>query len=136
VHPIADRAGPGRFARTLRCMHTADPVWPVLALAALQALDAWMSYKPLPFVAQCLRDVRFPERYWGVIAPVKLASAIGLVAGLWWAWLGVLTGACLVAYFAIAVTMHVRARDLGRNAFNATALGVVAAAVTWWCFLS
>jgi len=117
-------------------MHTADPVWSVLVLAALQAVDAAMSYRPLPFIADCLRDVRFPERFWPVLTPIKAASALGLIGGIWWAWLGVLTGVCLVVYFVIAVSMHVRARDLGRNAFNAAVVGVLSAGVTGWCFLS
>lgn len=125
-----------RGKRSLVAMHAADPVWPVLVLAAVQLADAAMCWRPLPFIADCLRDVRFPERWWPVLTPVKTAAAAGLVTGVWWAWLGVLTGVCLVVYFAIAVTMHVRAHDLGRNAFNAAALAVLTAGVTWWCFLA
>ena len=44
--------------------------------------------------------------------------------------LGVLTRAALVAYFSIAVALHVRFRDLGLNAANATGLAIACGAVT------
>ena len=40
------------------------------------------------------------------------------------------TCAALVAYFSIAVALHVRFHDLGLNAANATGLAVACGAVT------
>ena len=37
--------------------------------------------RPARFVADCLRDVRFPRRYWRLLPPVKLAAAAGLILG-------------------------------------------------------
>lgn len=47
----------------------------------------------------------------------------------WWP-LVVLAATALVAYFLIAIGMHVRARDLGRNLFlNASGMLVICGAV-------
>lgn len=100
-----------------------NPWWPVVALAGIQAVDAALCWRPVPFIAQCFRDVSFPTRFWPVMTPLKLAAAAGLVVGVWVPPLAVVTTSCLVAYFAVAVAMHVRARDLGRNLFvNATGM--------------
>lgn len=91
---------------------------------------------PPGFIRNCLDGVHFPRRLWWVFTPIKLASAVGLVLGIWLPWLGLVTCLALVAYFVIAITMHVRARDLGFNLYvNATGMLVICAATTYWCFL-
>src|SRR5919106_3650557 len=45
------------------------------------------------------------------LAGLLIAAAVGLVAGLRWSVLGVVTSACLVVYFSLAVVAHVRAGD-------------------------
>ncbi|WP_258723602.1 DoxX family protein [Cellulomonas sp. NS3] len=107
---------------------TPDPVWPVLVLALVQLVDAAACVRPVPFVARCLDDVGFPRRWWWVLPPLKLAAVGGLVLGLVVPYLGALTCGALVAYFVVAVGMHVRARDLGRNLF-VNALGMLALCV-------
>lgn len=109
-----------------------DPVWPVLVLAGIQLADALMCLRPLGFIAQCLRDVRFPRRYWWLLTPIKLASAVGLVLGIWVPYLGLLTCAALVVFFVVAIGMHLRARDFGRNLFvNATGMSMICCATTY-----
>lgn len=113
-----------------------DPVWPVIVLAAIQLGDAALCVKPVAFVAQCFEDVRFPRRAWWIVPPIKIAAAIGLIAGIWIPYLGLVTSIALVAYFVVAITMHVRARDFGRNLFvNATGMLLLCVAVLVWCFL-
>ena len=103
-----------------------EPWWPLAAVAAIQLVDAGLSWRPVPFVAACLRDVRYPERWWWLLSPTKIAAAMGLTIGIWLEPLALLTSACLVAYFLLAITMHVRARDFGRNLFvNATGMLVI-----------
>lgn len=100
-----------------------EPWWPLAALAVVQVLDAGLCWRPAAFVADCLNDVRFPSSFWSMLTPLKLASAVGLVIGIWVAPLALLTCGALVAYFVVAVGMHLRARDFGRNLFvNATAM--------------
>ncbi|MFD1827810.1 MULTISPECIES: DoxX family protein [Mumia] len=113
-----------------------EPVWPVVVLALISAADAVMCIKPAAFVRECLADVRFPQRFWRLLAPVKAAAAAGLVAGIWIPYVGIVTVAALIAYFLVAISMHVRARDLGRNLFvNATGMLVLCVGTLWWSFL-
>jgi DoxX-like family len=113
-----------------------DPVWPVISLAILQAADAAVCIKPLPFVAVCLDDVKWPRRLWWVLPPIKTSAATGLIVGIWVPYLGAVTCAALVLYFVVAIAMHVRARDFGRNLlFNATGMLTICAAVLWFSFL-
>jgi hypothetical protein len=91
--------------------------WPLAALAAIQLTDAALCWKPVGFIRDCLNDVRFPRRFWRVLPPLKIASAAGLLIGIWFPPLAVLTCAALVCYFIVAITMHIRARDFGRNLF-------------------
>jgi uncharacterized membrane protein YphA (DoxX/SURF4 family) len=113
-----------------------EPVWPVVALAAISWFDAAISWKPVPFIAQCWEDVHVPRRCWRLLAWLKIAAGAGLVAGIWIPWLGLVTAVCLVGYFVGAITAHLRARDLGRNLFvNATGMLVLCVAVLLWSFL-
>jgi hypothetical protein len=97
------------------------------ALALVQAVDAVLCYKPVGFVATCLEDVAFPRKWWPVLTPVKAAATLGLLAGRRSPQVGRLTALALATYFVIAVGAHARARDLGRNALNATVLGCCSA---------
>jgi hypothetical protein len=105
-----------------------DPIWPVLVLALIQVADGLMCLKPVDFVASCLTNVRFPRRFWVVLSPLKFAAALGLVGGIWIPGLGLVTSVALVLYFVVAVSMHIRARDLGRDLF-VNALGMLAICV-------
>ncbi len=112
----------------------ADPVWPVVALAAIQYVDAAMCVRPVDAVRRCLDDVGAPPLVRRLLTPIKLAAGTGLLVGLVVPYLGVLTCAALVAYFAIAVSMHIRARDFHRNFRNAVGLGLVSGLVSL-CYL-
>lgn len=106
------------------------PWWPLAGLALIQLVDAAMCLRPAPFIAGCLEDVRFPRRYWQVLSPLKVAAAVGLIIGIWVPALAMVTTAALVVYFVIAVAMHIRARDFGRNLFaNATGMLLICTAV-------
>jgi uncharacterized membrane protein YjjP (DUF1212 family) len=99
-----------------------DPAWPALVLAGVQVADAVFCAIPVRFVTRCLDDVGLPLRYRPLLAPLKLAAAAGLVAGLWVDHLGAVTAASVAAYFVLAVAAHLRVRDIGRNMFNASVL--------------
>lgn len=113
-----------------------DPVWLVVVLALVQAVDGVMCLKPVPFIAKCFEDVNFPRRLWWLTPPIKFAAAAGLIAGIWIPYLGSVTSVALVAYFLVAITMHIRARDFGRNLFvNATGMLVLCVAVALFGFV-
>ncbi|WP_157007273.1 DoxX family protein [Agromyces laixinhei] len=100
-----------------------NPWWPLAILAAIQLVDAALCWRPVRFIADCLTDVRFPRQQWWILTPIKLAAAAGLALGIWLPPLAALTSAALVAYFLVAISMHIRARDFGRNLFvNATGM--------------
>jgi hypothetical protein len=106
-----------------------DPWWPLAALALTQLGDAVLCWKPAAFIRDCLLDVGFPLRFWPILTPLKLAATAGLVAGIWLQPLALVTCAALVAYFLVAITSHIRARDFGRNLFvNATGMLVLCTA--------
>ncbi|MFC8078107.1 DoxX family protein [Streptomyces sp. NPDC057307] len=94
-----------------------DPVWPVLVLALIQVGDGMLCLKPVRFVRECFEGVGFPREWWWLAPVVKFAAAVGLVLGVWVPVLGGVTVWALVAYFLVAVLMHVRAQDFGRNLF-------------------
>ena len=113
-----------------------DPIWPVVLLAVIQLADGVMCLKPVDFIARCLTNVRFPRRLWSWLSPLKFAAALGLLAGIWIPYLGAVTAAALVLYFVVAVTMHVRARDLGRDLFlNATGMLILCLATLVFAYL-
>ncbi|GAB7188758.1 hypothetical protein ATKI12_8589 [Kitasatospora sp. Ki12] len=106
-----------------------QPWWPLAALAVIHLADAAMCLKPLGFIRDCLSDVGFPRRWWPLLPALKTVTAAGLLAGIRFTPLAVLTCAAVVCYFLTAVAMHIRARDLGRNLFlNATGMLVLSAA--------
>jgi hypothetical protein len=113
-----------------------DPTWPVLVLAAISAVDGVLCLKPAGFIAQCFRNVGFPPRYWPLMPVIKFAATAGLLAGVWVPALGILTTGCLVLYFLVAIAMHIRMRDFGRNLFlNATGMLTICTATLVVCFL-
>jgi hypothetical protein len=113
-----------------------DPVWPIVALAVVQIVDALLCLKPAAFIADCFTAVHWPRRLWWLMPPIKFAAAAGLILGLWVPYLAALTCAALVVYFLCAIAAHVRARDFGRNLFlNATGMLLLCVATGVYCFL-
>ena len=114
-----------------------DPVWPIILLAVISLVDGLLCVKPVPFIAQCYGGVNWPRKYWWLMPPIKSAAAAGLIAGIWIPGLGIITTACLILYFLVAITMHVRAHDFGRNLFlNATGMLLICVATLLFCFLT
>jgi DoxX-like family len=99
-----------------------DPVWPAPVLALVQLADAIFCAIPTRFVTKCLDDVRLPARYRPLLPGLKLAAVVGLTVGLWIDYLGAVTSACVAVYFVLAVGAHIRAKDIGRNMFNASVI--------------
>ncbi|QCH24152.1 DoxX family protein [Mycobacteroides salmoniphilum] len=104
----------------------------VLALlGSFQAVDAVLCIQPVPYVAKCLDDVRYPQQNRWIFAPIKAASALGLIGGIRFPRLAKLTLVMLTVYFSMAVGAHLRVRDIGLNAMSASTLlatyGILAA---------
>jgi hypothetical protein len=81
-------------------------------LAALLAFAAIRKLSHRPDVVASYRRVGVPEDKLNALALVLLAGAAGLVAGLFWGPLGLAAAAGVACYFLVAITAHVRFRDL------------------------
>jgi hypothetical protein len=100
------------------------------ALGAYMAASAVADAIPLPFIAQVLDDIDFPQRYRWIFPPIKAAAAIGLFSASRSPGLARLTTAMLTLYFVLAVGFHVKARDIGPAAVAAAAFAALFAVVT------
>ena len=68
--------------------------------------------------------------------PIKFAAAAGLLVGIRVPYLGALTCLALVLYFVGAISMHLVAKDIGRNLLvNATGMLVLCVATGLYCFV-
>jgi DoxX-like family len=66
-----------------------------------------------PVAVDVIGDVvGVPLRFFPVLALLEVAGGVGLLVGIGLKALGVAAGACLVAYFVVAITSHLRMRDL------------------------
>jgi uncharacterized membrane protein YphA (DoxX/SURF4 family) len=82
-----------------------------LALAALLVLTALRKLSHRPEVVATYTRVGVPEDKLNLLAALLLAGAAGLVVGLFVRPVGIAAAAALVAYFALAIAAHLRARD-------------------------
>jgi hypothetical protein len=113
-----------------------DPVWPVLVLAFISFGDAILCIKPVAFIARCFEGMGWPRRLWWMMSPIKFAAAAGLLAGLWIPYLAGITSAALIVYFLIAIGIHLKARDFGRNLFvNAFGMLIICVGTTLYSFV-
>lgn len=99
-----------------------------LASATVTAAIAVADLVPAGFVLANSAEVGVPRSWLPGLAALKLAGAVGLVAGLLGPRaLGVAAAAGLVLFFVGAVVTHLRARVLYKIAFPGTYLGLSAA---------
>src|SRR5690606_36306573 len=101
--------------------------------ALIQFGDGLMCLKPVKIIEECFDNVGFPRRWWWEAPPIKFAATAGLVIGIWFRPLAVLTTGALVVYFLLAGTAHIRARDFGRN-FFLNCLGMLVLSVAGFVF--
>ena len=76
-----------------------------------------------------LADLGVPAWLRSVLEPIKAASTVALVASRRRPRLRSATASAMVAYYAAAVTFHVRSRDSWRDTAPAAIYGVVAALI-------
>jgi DoxX-like family len=81
----------------------------VLAVAMAGAGLRKLTHRP--DVVQAYARVGVPEDRLNHLALILLAGAAGLLAGLFWAPVGIAAAAGTVCYFLLAVAAHVRAND-------------------------
>ncbi|MGY3843881.1 DoxX family protein [Streptomyces hydrogenans] len=81
------------------------------------------------FVVEPLAAYGVPRTWWNTLGLLKLAGALGLVAGFWLPVVGVLAAVGVVLYFAGAVITVVRAKAYGHMAFPLVYMAPAAAAL-------
>jgi DoxX-like family len=106
-------AAPGRVDLALT-IATAAATGGIGAAAAARA----------PFVLKFMREVGVPDSWPQALGAVKLAGAVGLLAGLRAKPAGIAAGSGLVLYFSAAVITHVRAGAFHSIGFPAVYLGL------------
>jgi hypothetical protein len=80
-------------------------------LAAVLAFSAIRKLSHRPEVVATYARVGVPEASLDHLAMILLAGAAGLVAGIFWAPIGLAAAAGVVLYFLLAIAAHLRARD-------------------------
>lgn len=80
-------------------------------LALLLALTAVRKLGRRDQVVESYARVGVPERALRFLALTLTAGAIGVLVGLWWPPLGLMSAAGLVGYFIVAVVFHLRAGE-------------------------
>ncbi|MGH2923303.1 MAG: DoxX family protein [Solirubrobacterales bacterium] len=108
-------------------MSTALAIASVLLAAAL-SYSAAMKLTHRPGVVASYARAGVPERWLDRLAALLFAASAALVAGILWEPLGLAAAAALVAYFAVAVSFHVRAGE--RASLPTPVAMLVLAAVT------
>ncbi|MEV6491747.1 DoxX family protein [Actinoplanes sp. NPDC051633] len=97
-------------------------------LAAVMAQSAVKKINPGKDSLELRDRLNVSERLWTAVGVPEALAAAGLVAGLWWAWLGVAAAAGVALLMAGAVVMHLRVRFLGAALVPPAAILIVAAA--------
>jgi len=94
-------------------------------LAAALVYTAVRKLTHAPKVVADYARAGVPESWLTPLAFLLIAAALGLVVGIAWAPLGMITAGALVAYFAVAIGFHVRHAD-ARHAGTPALLGLMA----------
>ena len=97
-------------------------------LAALLTLAAVRKLSHQESVVRGYGMLGVPERRLNLLAAVLIAGAAGLLVGLWWAPIGVAAAIGVIAYFAGAIVVHLRARET-KTLPTPCAFGAIAVAV-------
>ena len=91
-------------------MSTALAIASILLAGAL-SYSAAMKLMHRPEVVASYARAGVPERWLNRLAAILFIASAALLAGILWEPLGLAAAGALVAYFAVAVSFHVRAGD-------------------------
>lgn len=99
-------------------------------VAAVALVSAGAKLRRDPHVVKVIHaTVGVPMRYLPALAACEVAGAVGLIAGIWWAAVGVVAAVGLVLYFIGAVVAHIRVGDFAGIGAATFALALVAVAL-------
>ncbi|GAB4589151.1 DoxX family protein [Nocardia sp. IFM 10818] len=97
----------------------------------INTAEAVANYAEHPVVLRNMDEVRVPRPLLPLLATIKAAGSIGIIAGLlWWPALGIAAAAGFTLFYVLAVARHIQTGVLHNIAFPifflATAAGTVA----------
>lgn len=93
-------------------------------------MSARMKLVREPLAVEVIRGiVGVPLRLFPALALLEVAGGVGLLAGIGLEALGVAAGACLVAYFVVAIASHLRKHDLVASHIGPPVMMLVISAV-------
>lgn len=81
----------------------------LLALAML--MSGTLKFFPTERITRLMAAVGVTGGYLAVLGALQVAASVGLIAGIWFAPLGVAAAIGLVLYFGGAIAAHLRAHD-------------------------
>lgn len=114
-------------------MHAFSLTCSILLTVALVGAAA-MDFLHHPSIVATMDRLRLPKGFETIAGTVKVLAGLGLVVAMVAPHrshpLGLVTAACLVAYFALAVAAHLRVKDPAKELVGATLLLAVAVALT------
>ncbi|MFI5764416.1 DoxX family protein [Streptomyces sp. NPDC051563] len=98
-------------------------------LALTLAASATFTLQHNPSITESMTKVGVPDSWLPRLATLKAAGAIGLIAGLWLAPLGIAAAIGVTLYFLGAIVFHLRAKDYNFAPAAVLALVAIAALV-------
>ena len=97
-------------------------------LALVCAATAVADFRRAPQALETVARLGIPAEKVPILGAIKSLATAGIAVGFFVDRVHVLVGVCLVLYFAIAVTVHVRVRDGVKNTAPAWVMLAVAVA--------
>ena len=91
-------------------MNYASAITAIL-LALMLCGSAYADFVSHPQVVEVMNRLQIPLNRANALGLIKVAGALGLVAGIWISPLGLTASVCLCLYFVLAVAAHARAGD-------------------------
>lgn len=88
-------------------------------IALVCGATAVADFRRAPKAVETVTRLRIPAEKLALLGAIKSLAVVGIAVGFAVDRVHVIVGVCLVAYFAIAVTAHVRVRDGVSNAVPA-----------------
>lgn len=109
-------------------MHTAHLIV-TIAAAAWVGFSAVSMFARAKWVVEPITEYGVPRSWWNLLGTAKAAGAVGLLAGLFWAPIGIAAAIGLVLYFSGALVTVARARAYTHLAFPVLYLAPVVASL-------
>ncbi|MFC9894858.1 DoxX family protein [Nocardia sp. NPDC127579] len=86
--------------------------------------SAYFKIARKPEFVEAYKKLGVPDTWFNLLAAALLAGSLGVLAGLWWAPIGIAAAIGLILYFLGALYFHLRAEDYKNMAAPAIILAI------------